>query len=211
VWICYHPAGTSRGTLEVFKTYCRPCKTKEIASILLPLIFSPELHAEGSAPKDIFPKRGETLDREALAPKLADSLSPCMALTSNNTLPSGYARIFVNGRSEKLDIQLERSTFRDKFIDSCLTDTLKDFIKKDDSPRSWRFTHVVSDCREKKKSGFYDPRNVDCKINIILNNFSENRELKKIIESHWKKEGLEASRTYYNAAQILNLLRMFNH
>lgn len=195
----------------MFKIYNIPFKTKEIAGILLPLILSSGLHAEEPGPKDIFPKRGETLDREALASKLAESLSPCMALTSNKSLPSGYARIIVNGQSEKLDIQLERSTFRDKFIDSCLTEKLKDSIEKDSSPRSWRFTHVVSECREKKNSGFYDPRNVDCKVNIILNNFSENKELKEIVEGHWKKEGLETSRTYYNAAQILNLLRMFSH
>ncbi|MDQ3232724.1 MAG: hypothetical protein M3Q07_12975 [Pseudobdellovibrionaceae bacterium] len=156
-------------------------------------------------------KRGETLDREIMAFRLADYLSSCMSLTSNKSLPSGYARIFVGGPDEKMAIRLERSSFQDSFVASCLADKLKDFRGKDDNPRSWTFAHVISDCSQKKDGGFYDPTNVDCKVNVVLNNFSENKELKEIVESHWKMEGLETSRTYYNAAQILNLLRLIKN
>jgi hypothetical protein len=167
------------------------------------------LYAAEPVSKDIFLKRGETLDREVIDSKLAKHLFPCVSLTSNKSLPSGYARLLVGVDNEKTKIRLERSTFQDKFIDSCIVERADDFLLKDRGPRSWQFTHVVSECKQKKSSGFYDPGNVDCKVNVVLNNFSENKELKDIVERHWKKEGLETSPVYYNAAQILNLLRAF--
>jgi len=80
----------------------------------LGLFFLPrQLHADETTSKDIFPKRGETLDRETTAPKLDGQLSPRMTLTSNKSLPYGYGRIFVGGSSEKTEVRLERSTYQD--------------------------------------------------------------------------------------------------
>lgn len=80
-------------------------KSYRMLGILFFASLSTGLYADESVPKDIFLRRGETLDREVVGSKLAKHMSPCMSLTSNKSLPSGYVRLFVSAPNERTEIR----------------------------------------------------------------------------------------------------------
>lgn len=133
----------------------------------------------------LFPRPDEWHEQTRTQHRLAYELRSCFIEERTSRYLSGYARLKIERNQGPFDIQLERSTFADAFVESCLSSRGQILRNEEGSGKSWSYAHIVSQCFKVKNASRHDT--MDCRVDVILNDVSENKEMGLIIERHWKQ------------------------
>ncbi len=171
--------------------------------LLLVIVFIFPRNAQaGDARSRLFPNWSEQNGQGTSENLLAYEMRSCFSEMHNGHYPSGYARFKIIQNKGPFDVQLERSTNFSSFIESCLSSHIQKFRNNKEQPKG-SHAHIISQCRP-PQMGSRSSR-PDCQVHVILNNFSENKELDLIIEKHWK-ESLQDPQPYRLVLDLIMLL-----
>lgn len=153
----------------------------------------------------LLPKLGEQSDQASAQNRFSHNLRTCFSELRNGRYPSGYARLKLQQEQGARQVQMERSTFADPYTESCIISQGQRFRNEDASGNRWSYAHIISQCEEVKDRS--RKARLECQNNVILSDFSENKEVRDIIETHWKYN----SQNPYASRSVWNLIMLLNH
>lgn len=161
------------------------------------------LNNEGVPPSDkdaktipnLFPDKSDEMNKSFARPLILDLVRPCFKRIDRSQF-QGYARLSL--ATEANSIRIERTTFSNDFLNSCLQSSLAQFYREDLQKKTWQKTHIVSNCPDVDSRKFKADA---CRIEVLLNDFSEDKEIQSIVESQWSAPIKEE----YNAAALATL------
>ncbi len=153
--------------------------------ILMPILVAPYSLWGSDGRTQLFPEGNEWQGHNRTQHRLAYELRSCFIEERGNRYLSGYARLKFSRNQGPFDVQLERSTFADAFVENCISSRGQMLRNEDMSSGNWSYAHIVSQCFKLKNSARFE--RMDCRVDVILNDVAENKELTLIIEKHWKQ------------------------
>lgn len=158
---------------------------KFIGIMFVPCMLASHSSWAADARTHLFPKADEWHDQSGTQHRLAYELRSCFIEERGSFYLSGYARLKFSRNQGPFDVQLERSTFADPFVENCITSRGQMLRNEDLSGGNWNYAHIVSQCFKVKNANRREA--MDCRVDVILNDVAENHELRLIIEKHWKE------------------------
>ncbi len=153
--------------------------------LLMPILIVPHSLWGSDRRTQLFPEANEWHEHSRVQHRLAYELRSCFMEERSSLYLSGYARLKFSRNQGPFDVQLERSTFADSFVESCIASRGQMLRNEDLSNGNWSYAHIVSQCFKLKNPARRE--GMDCRVDVILNDVAENRELSMIIEKHWKQ------------------------
>lgn len=184
------------------------CSMKHILILLVGMSSSGVARAEALPSREsLFPAKGEMLQREHEKNVLEGLLQVCFPASSRvGNYPLGYAR-FARSKADALSISLVKSTFQDKFIDSCILSKAAEFLQKSPEDQSWSHLHLVSACEKERDDRTFKADDLRCGLRVFMNNFSESEEFKEIVESQWKAKKPGLNEALQSTIKLLRFLQ----